>query len=212
VADAESAADAESGAARRPHHWAPDDWPAPIRALCAISRGLAVAEGVGIALCLAAITLLSVWECADRNLSFHHLPSLHVPGWIDNAIRHSVFMIGFLGGAYATYTARHIRIDAVTRVLPPRRRMAVRLLSTLGALFIVTLLIRASWLFHDDTVKELGDAAQVGDLFPSWRGSWIPVIGYLGVAFHFLVQFALDVAWLVSGKQPPPEWVAEASH
>lgn len=196
----------------RPHQWAPPTWPVPIRALCAVSRFFAFLEGVGIALCLAAITLLSVWECLDRNLTQHHWPSLHVPGWTDNTIRHAVFLIGFFGGAYATYTARHIRIDAVTRILPSRRRMAVRILSTLGALTVVSILAYVSWQFHLVTIEESAEASQIGQLFTSARGTMILVIGYGVIGFHFLVQIALDIAWLISRQQPPPEWVAEASH
>ena len=40
----------------------------------------------------------------------------------------------------------------------------------------------------------------------------IIVLGYAVIAFHFLVQVVLDVSWLVTGQEPPSEWVAEASH
>jgi len=196
----------------KPHHYAPPEWPAPIRGLCAISRAFAVAEGVGIGLCLITVIFLACWQFVERNLTQHHLWFFHVPTWTDGVIRHSVFMLGFLGGAYATYTGRHIRIDAVTRVLPPRRRMAMRIFSTVAALAIVSTFAWAAWGFYTVTLQEAGEASQVGQLFTPSRGAMVIVLGYAGIAFHFVVQIALDVAWLVDGREPPPEWIAEASH
>jgi TRAP-type C4-dicarboxylate transport system permease small subunit len=195
-----------------PHQWAPPEWPAPIRALARVSHGLAIAEGVGIGLCLIAVILLAAWQFVERNLVQHHLPFFRVPAWTDGVIRHSVFMLGFLGGAYATYTGRHIRIDAVTRLLGTRGRMLLRALTTLVALGLVLLFSHAAWGFYQVTLEEAGEASQMGQLFTPSRGALIIVVGYAVIAFHFAVQIVLDLAWLVSGRQPPPAWIAEASH
>jgi TRAP-type C4-dicarboxylate transport system permease small subunit len=196
----------------KPHHFTPATWPAPLRALAFLSRALAVAEGAGIGLCLLSVIALATWQFIERNLTQHHLWFFHVPGWTDGVIRHSVFMLGFLGGAYATYTGRHIRIDAVTRVLKPRRRMALRIVTTLFAIAIVVLFVKAGWGFRQVTLEETGEASQAGQLFTPSRGAMIIVLGYAVIAFHFFVQLVLDVAWLVSGQEPPAEWIAEASH
>src|SRR5438045_1937684 len=90
---------------KRPHQWAPDSWPAPVRWLTKVSHGLAIAEGVGIGFCLLAVVFLATWQFVDRNLVQHHLIDpeslvgrvLSVPGWTDGVIRHSVFLLGFLG-------------------------------------------------------------------------------------------------------------------
>ncbi len=37
------------------------------------------------------------------------------------------------------------------------------------------------------------------------------VVGYALIAFHFFVQLLIDLGWLLSGKQPPREWVADAA-
>jgi TRAP-type C4-dicarboxylate transport system permease small subunit len=196
----------------RPHQWAPSAWPAPIRGLAWLSHALAVAEGVGIGLCLLAVIFLATWQFVERNLNQHHLPFFHVPGWTDGVIRHSVFLLGFLGGAYATYTGRHIRIDAVTRTLKAKRRMALRVLTTLAALFIVILFVKSAWGFYEVCREETGEASQVGQLFTPARGALIMVIGYAVIAFHFLIQIVLDLGWLVSKEAAPPEWIAEAAH
>jgi TRAP-type C4-dicarboxylate transport system permease small subunit len=192
-------------------HHVPEGWPAPLRAIAALSRLLAVIEGIGIGACLLSVVSLATWQFLERNLTQHHIPFFAVPPWIDGVIRHSVFLLGFLGGAYATYTARHIRIDAVTRVVGVRRRMALRVLTTLVAIFIVGLMVKAAWAFYLVTAEEAGEASQAEQLFTSARGALIIVIGYGVVVFHFAVQVLLDLGWLISGKEPPPEWIAEAA-
>ncbi len=196
----------------KPHHHVPANWPAPLRAIAALSRLLAVLEGVGIGLCLLAVVGLATWQFIERNLTQHHIPFLHVPPWTDGVIRHSVFMLGFLGGAYATYTGRHIRIDAVTRIVKAKKRMALRLITTLAAIGIVLVFTKAAYGFYRVTLQETGEASQAGELFTPARGAMIIVVGYAVIAFHFFVQALIDVGWLVSKAEPPAEWIAEAAH
>ncbi len=203
---------ADAGTTAKPHHHVPHSWPAPVRALAALSRLLAFIEGIGIGACLLAVVLLATWQFVERNLVQHHLWFFRVPPWTDGVIRHSVFMLGFLGGAYATYTGRHIRIDAVTRSLAPRKRMALRMVTTMAAIFIVTIFTIAAWGFYKVTLEEAGEASQADQLFTASRGALIIVIGYATVAFHFVVQVVLDIGWLLSKTPPPSEWVAEAAH
>jgi TRAP-type C4-dicarboxylate transport system permease small subunit len=196
----------------KPHHHVPATWPAPVRAVAALSRLLAVVEGVGIGFCLLAVVGLATWQFVERNLTQRHLPFFHVPPWTDGVIRHSVFMLGFLGGAYATYTGRHIRIDAVTRVLKARRRMLLRVVTTLAAIVVVSVFARAAFEFYRITLQEAGEASQAEELFTPARGAMIIVIGYIVIAFHFFAQAMIDVCWLVSKQTPPAEWIAEAAH
>ena len=189
----------------------PAEWPAALRALTSISRALAIVEGVGIVACMVAVIGLCTWQFTERNLVQRHLWFFHAPGWADGVIRHSVFLLGFFGGAYATFTARHIRIDAVTRSLSVRRRLALRIVTTLAALAIVTIFTWAAWGFYQITLEEAGEASQAEQFFTSARGAMIIVAGYAVIAFHFLVQIALDVAWLLSKRDLPPSYIAEAS-
>lgn len=196
----------------RPHQWVPDSWPLPIRALAKLSTALAFVEGIGLGLCLVAIIFFATWQFVDRNLAAAHINFLTVPVWIDGVIRHSVFLIGFLGGAYATYTGRNIRIDAITRLVPVKVRLAFRVLTTTIAIGIVYLFVRGAFDFYTVTLDEAGEASQAGQIFTSSRGAMIIVVGYTTVAFHFFVQLLLDIGWLISKTPPPDEWVAEAAH
>ncbi|HEY2748432.1 MAG TPA: TRAP transporter small permease, partial [Polyangia bacterium] len=196
----------------KPHHHVPSTWPAPVRAIAAVSRALAVLEGVGIGLCLIAVVGLATWQFLERNLTQHHYWFFRVPPWTDGVIRHSVFMLGFLGGAYATYTGRHIRIDAVTRVVKAKKRMALRVVTTLAAIVIVVIFTKAAIGFRAITLQESGDASTADELFTPSRGAMVIVIGYADIALHFFVQLVIDICWLVSRQPPPAEWIAEAAH
>jgi TRAP-type C4-dicarboxylate transport system permease small subunit len=199
-----------SSAAKVPHQYVPPGWPLPLRLLAKLSHGLAIAEGIGIAFCLATVIFLATWQFIERNLHGHHIWFFPVPRWIDGVIRHSVFMLGFLGGAYATYTGRHIRIDAVTRLVSTKKRIALRILTTAAALFIVVLLVRSAWGFYQLALEEAGEASQEGQIFTSARGAMIMIAGYTVIAFHFFVQIVIDLGWLFSKTEPPAHWIAEA--
>jgi TRAP-type C4-dicarboxylate transport system permease small subunit len=195
---------------KRPHQYVPESWPLPLRLLAKLSHGLAILEGAGIAFCLATVIFLATWQFIERNLHGHHIWFFPVPRWIDGVIRHSVFMLGFLGGAYATYTGRHIRIDAVTRLVSTKKRIALRILTTTAALFVLTLLVQSAWGFYKLALEEAGEASQEGQIFTSARGAMIMIAGYSVIAFHFFVQVIIDLGWLVSKAEPPSHWIAEA--
>jgi TRAP-type C4-dicarboxylate transport system permease small subunit len=178
--------------------------------LAAASRALAVVEGVGIGACLIVVVFLATWQFAERNMVMNHLWFPRVPPWIDGVIRHSVFMLAYVGGAYATYTGRHIRFDAVTRIAQGRRRLWLRTLTTAGAIFFVVLFAWAAYGFYQVLIDESAEASQAHEIFTPARGAMIMVIGNAVIAFHFFVEWIIDIGWLISGKEPPAEWISEA--
>jgi TRAP-type C4-dicarboxylate transport system permease small subunit len=195
----------------RPGHHVPADFPAPVRALAAVSRGLAVIEGVGIALCLLSLVGLALFQFVVRNLRLHgQLWVPAPPDWIDGVIRHSVFVLGFLGAAYATFTGRHIRIDAITRLVRPRARMALRIVTGLAAVLVCALVVRAGYEFLQICRQEASEVGAQGQFFTSARGALV-IIGGVGlVGFHFLVQATIDAVYVLTGREPPASWIAEA--
>jgi TRAP-type C4-dicarboxylate transport system permease small subunit len=198
---------------QRPGHHPPPDFPGPVRALAALSRALAVLEGAGIASCLIALVGLAVYQFVARNLRLHgQLWMPPPPDWIDGVIRHSVFVLGFLGAAYATFTARHIRVDAITRLTRPRTRMALRIVTTVAAIAICLVMARAAYQFLLVCREEAGEIGSEGQVFTSARGAMVIIAGMVVIAFHFLVQVAIDVVYVVTGRPPSAVWVAEAGH
>lgn len=193
-----------------PGHYVPPDFPAPLRAAAATSRALAVAEGVGLAGSLAALVLLALWELVARNLRMHGFPGFPAaPDWSENVLRHSVFLIGFMGGMYATYTVRHLRVDAITRLAGVRRRLMLRVVATAGAITVCAILVWAAWEYRGHVLDE---PVMQGDIFTPARSAMMIVLGLCGIIWHFLVQLLIDVTYLAGKREVPAFWVAEAGH
>jgi TRAP-type C4-dicarboxylate transport system permease small subunit len=199
-----------TGIERQIGHHVPEQFPGALRGLAAVSRFVAVLEGVGIGVSLFALVGLALWQFTTRNLRMHGFPSVSAaPDWTDNVLRHSVFLIGFLGAMFASYSGRHLRVDAVTRLAGAKRRMALRVVATLGALAVCSAIIYAAWKYRTGVLDE---TVQEGQVFTAARGAMIIVVGAGGMMFHFLVQLVLDVGYLATGHEPPAWWIAEASH
>ncbi len=124
------------------------------------------------------VIVLAVWQFLERNLVQRHIPFFHMPDWADGVIKHSVFLIGFIGGAYAAFAGRHIRIDAVTRLVSVKKRLLLRLLTTLAALAILALFTWGAFGVYKNNLEENGSAAQAEQFFTSARGALIIVVGY----------------------------------
>ena len=118
-------------------------------------------------------------------------------------------LTGFLGAMFASYTARHLRIDALTRLAPPRPRLALRVASTFGAIVIGSLIIWASLKYRTSVLDE---APVEGEIFTAARSAMIIVCGLSGMIFHFAVQIAIDLTYLIGRYEIPSFWIAEASH
>ncbi len=202
-----------NGPPTRPGPWPPADFPAPVRALAAVARGLAAAEGVGLAVCLLVLVALAVYQFAARNLNLHGVHAVPPPPiWIDGVIRHAVFLLGFLGAAYAAFSGRHFRIDALTRLLGVRPRLMMRIVVTLAAVALCAIIMKAGLAFWYITRDEAGDASSQEEIFTSARGA-VVILGGVGlVAFHFLVQAIVDATYVITGRVPPAAWVAEVGH
>jgi TRAP-type C4-dicarboxylate transport system permease small subunit len=195
----------------RPGHHVPADFPAPVRALAAVSRALAVMEGVGIAVCLVSLIGLAIFQFIARNLRLHgQLWMMAPPDWIDGVIRHSVFVLGFLGAAYATFTARHIRIDALTRLARPRLRMGLRIVTASAAVVICAIVVSAACEFLAICRQEAAEVGSQGQLFTSARGAMVIIGGVALIGFHFFVQVSIDAVYVITGREPPAHWIAEA--
>ena len=200
----------------RPAYLGPAKLFLPLRALAHLSRWIALGEGAALGFLLTALVVLATWQFASRNIHRDWFPMAPFKWhggylWVDSFIRHAVFFIGFLGGAFATHVVKHLRVDAVTRLMPVRLRLSVRVVATLFAAVVCWMLFKAGLAFHADiAANEGGDISQAAELINRARGSLILPVGFALILFHFVVQIVLDLAWVITGEEPPAEWLAEA--
>ncbi len=110
--------------------------------------------------------------------------------WADPFLRHLVLWTGMLGAAMATRDGRHIKIDALSQLLPTRGRVFLALLTNLFSTFICSLLVWAAVKFVRDEM-EFG-----GNVFldiPAWIVQLVLPGAFAIIAVRFLF-LAIDSA------------------
>ena len=132
-----------------------------------------------LVLFLGAMVLLSFTQVILRNFFGTGLV------WADTIVRHSVIWAGFVGAALATTEERHISIDALTRFLPPRIKYVAQVLTCLFAVVVCTYLADSAWTYLKDE-RAAGGELVLG--IRTWEALVIIPMGYLLIAFHFLVK------------------------
>ena len=134
-----------------------------------------------LAVLLLSMISLSFLQVVLRNLADTGLV------WIDPLLRHLLLWIGFLGALLATRTGRHISVDALSRVLPPRVLRVTGPASNLLS-FVISLLISNACF---KLIREEWIAETVGFLgIPIWVLQLVMPIATFWMAVRFL-----DRAW-----------------
>ncbi|MCX4240978.1 TRAP transporter small permease [Paraliomyxa miuraensis] len=118
--------------------------------------------------------------------------------WIDIFLRQLVIMVSFLGAMLATQRGKHINIDALSKVLPPKAQRVVRVVIPLAAISVCLVFAGAGW-----------DLVTISREYPTellpWADEWtlqlmFPV-GFGLLAVHFGVGL---VEALADPPRPPP--------
>jgi TRAP-type C4-dicarboxylate transport system permease small subunit len=81
----------------------------------------------------------------------------------DEIVRHSVLWLGFVGASLATRQKRHIKIDALSRFIPPSGRKITDIFINVIAAVICFFLFYASMSFVG-IEKEFGDISNLFDI------------------------------------------------
>jgi TRAP-type C4-dicarboxylate transport system permease small subunit len=105
--------------------------------------------------------------------------------WGDELLRHGVLWISLLGATRATLEGKHIRIDLLPRVLPPRLGLIADSVCCFISLFVCVLLAWASWNFVQGEWLA-GDIAFAS--IPYWWLVLIFPISFTLMAFRFCLN------------------------
>jgi C4-dicarboxylate transporter, DctQ subunit len=166
-----------------------------MRIINAVSRGLAWAEGALTAVLLGIMILLAFLQVILRN--FFSTGIL----WLDPFLRHMVLWVGFLGASLATRQEKHINLDVITRLLPPRGVEAVRIVSNLFAAAVTLFLARAGWTFLGSEMGSPEELFRIGQAsFAAWWFEAIIPAGFALMAFRFSIRV---VEHLIRTIHPP---------
>jgi len=149
-------------------------------------RGLHRAEDLLLGLLLASLLLLGLAQIGLRLFFGTGLE------WAEPVERMGVLWLALLGALGATRERRHIAIDALPRLLPPKLHRAAWALTQLATAVVCGVLAWTGW-------GMVGMEREAPTLFVQGVSSWVPML-------VFPAGFALmALRFLVSAGTVPPE-------
>jgi TRAP-type mannitol/chloroaromatic compound transport system permease small subunit len=166
----------------------------------ALSRWLRIADwGLGLAEqgALFAVLGVVVLTAAAAALSDRVL-GIPLGRWWFDIVRGGTFAIAMLGAVFATYQRRHLAMDLVSRRLPPRSRLVLRIALALFTMFVVGLLRRAGLHLLDTLGEESSD-----HLVSTHMIVWLLPLGASLIILHTGLHMVIDIDYLARGKTPP---------
>ncbi len=174
-----------------------------------IDRALAKVETFFLAIVVGLMVLLAFVEVILK------LAGAGVPQ-LAQFNRYLVIWVGFLGGAVASYQARHINIDIVTRFVGGEAaRRIVALIVNLAALLLTIMFLRVSLsyvgdMIDGDKISFHGRLLGLDVAFRDWWFSLIIPTGLGLMAWHFLARLLFAVAGFDPGERSAKAPTAEA--
>jgi TRAP-type C4-dicarboxylate transport system permease small subunit len=165
-----------------------------------LSRWLRVTDwGIGLAEQAALFVVLGavVLTAAAAALSDRVLHAPLGPWWFD-IVRGGTFAVAMLGAVFATHQRRHLAMDLVSRRLPARSRLALRILLAVFTMFVVGLLRRSGL----DQLDHLGSES-TDHVISTRTIVWLLPIGASLIILHTWLHMVIDIDYLVRGKTPP---------
>jgi TRAP-type C4-dicarboxylate transport system permease small subunit len=170
----------------------PDDDPLSAW-LRGVDRALGTAEQAVLFALLAAVVLTAAAAALSDRV-------LHVPlgRWWFDIVRGGTFSVAMIGAVFASHQQRHLAMDLVSRRMPARGRLALRVVLALFTMLVVVQLLR-SGLHQLDTVGE-----ESGDHLISTHTivMFMPAGASL-IVLHTLLHMVIDIDYLVRRKTPP---------
>ncbi len=144
-----------------------------------LGRGLARLEDILLALLLTCMILLAAGQIFSRNLFSYGLL------WGEPLLRLLLLWLSLLGAMAATRDGRHIRIDIMSRFLPPAmKHWARRLTDAFSALICGLLTWHSGRFVYDEWQGGLEFFSGV----PAWTTELIIPFGFGVMTLRFLLQ------------------------
>jgi len=154
-------------------------------------RSICIIEDTVISIMLCTMVLLVLLQIALRNIYFTGIPGAA------EMVRHLVLWVAFLGAGIAAREGKHIRIDAVHRILPEGMKHVSEVLTGLFTTVICAILFYASVQF---VRTDFGLGTTIGFLnCPVWILEVIIPVGYGIVMLRYASQSMGSFLKLVKG-------------
>lgn len=149
-------------------------------------------ENTLLALVLGAMIVLAAAQVALRVLFSAGVP------FGDEALRLLVLWAAMFGAVAASRDDVHLRIDLLSRFLPPVGRALAAVLVDLFAAGVAGALAWFSWRFVQES-REFGD--QLLGSLPAWPFQAVLPVAFVLITYRYLVLLAVRLRTL---RRPPP--------
>lgn len=137
-----------------------------------------VAENAALVVLLTGMILLAVGQIVLRELFSSGFL------WADELIKLMVFWLAMVGSVAACRDNRHIRIDALSHVLPPQAVVAVRIFVDFFAAAVCAVIAWQAWRYLQLEI-EFEDTVLVDT--PAWLAHAILPLAFLIMAYRFFI-------------------------
>lgn len=110
--------------------------------------------------------------------------------WGDIFLRHLVLWVGYFGAVIATGERRHLKIEFVTKLVPPKVKKILYIITNIFAAVICYFLMQAAVSFIQLEIEY--ESILILDL-PSWYFLLVIPIGYAIISFRFAIH---SLGWI----------------
>ena len=155
-----------------------------------LDRVFGLLEQAVLAVLLLSLVGIGAYQAIGRNL----FDSSAL--WSYEVLNYLVFFIALMGAALSAHTGQIIRMDVVTRALPPRGRAVARIATGLFTIAVCALLAYASLRLRREALLDEHDY----HIISSANGVLMLPIGASLIAYHVFVQLVGFVTALVRGE------------
>jgi TRAP-type C4-dicarboxylate transport system permease small subunit len=170
-----------------------------MRALKFIDRWIDTISGWVLVALLGIMIVMAFGQVVLRNFFNSSIE------WGDIFLRHLVLWVGYFGAVIATGQRRHLRIEFISKLSPPKFRKIFFVITNVFAAVITYLLMQASVSFVQLEMES--DGALILNL-PTWYFIVIIPVGYALISFRLTVYAVLWISEILQGK-----WeIEEGSH
>jgi TRAP-type C4-dicarboxylate transport system permease small subunit len=170
----------------------PDDGPVSTW-LRRADGALGAAEQAVLFFLLGAVVLTAATAALSDRLA-----GIRLGRWWFDIVRGGTFSVAMIGAVFASHQQRHLSMDLISRRLPPRGRLVLRVVLAVFTVLVAALLVR-SGLHQLDTVGEEGGE----HLISTHSIVMFMPIGAGLIILHTLLHMVIDLDYLARGKTPP---------
>jgi TRAP-type C4-dicarboxylate transport system permease small subunit len=147
--------------------------------LNSIDEIIAKIELIILMVLLSLMVIISFTQVVLRNIFETGI------SWADPMLRYTVLWLAFIGASIATRENRHINIDVLTRLLSPKLKKIVSILTNLFALSVCLILLKSSI----DFIKiEMQFPSEIFLGLKNWMLEIIIPIGFSMMSLRFLLN------------------------